>query len=132
MRRHETLDRLRKVNFQGMPIVIESPAGSLRHGRDWSQLMKNHYGFIAGTKAIDGDEMDCFLGYSLLAPSAFIVEQNKPASNVFDEFKVMLGFDSKEQAEAAYFANYEPGWTGFKRIFEVPLNRFDTWYESTL
>jgi hypothetical protein len=34
----------------------------------------------------------------------------------FDEYKVMLGYPTAEEAKAAYLRNYEPGWPGMQRM----------------
>lgn len=35
---------------------------------------------------------------------------------IFDEYKVMLGYATPEEARAAYLRNYEPGWPGLERL----------------
>ena len=37
----------------------------------------------------------------------YVVEQVSPETGLYDEDKVMLGFDSEEQAKAAYLAHYD-------------------------
>ena len=51
----------------------------------------------------------------------------KTKKGEFDETKVMLGFNSKEEAKEAYLSNYSPGWKGFRKITSVPLNVFKKW-----
>ena len=45
----------------------------------------------------------------------------------FDETKVMLGFNSKEEAKGAYLSNYDENWKGFMAITSVPLKTFKKW-----
>ena len=45
----------------------------------------------------------------------------------FDETKVMLGFNSKEEAKEAYLSNYDENWKGFMAITSVPLKTFKKW-----
>lgn len=98
--------------FAGMAIEIENPAGSVRSGTDregkrWSVRMANDYGFVRGTRAIDGDAVDVFLGPNEQAGEVYVIHQNDPISGTYDEDKVMLGFDSAESAKSAYLANYD-------------------------
>lgn len=113
-------DELMQFNVLGYLIKIENPIGSVRSGVDkdgnkWSTLMKNHYGELVGTKGYDGDPIDVFLGPNLENGLIFVIDQIKPNWD-FDESKIMLGFDSADQAKEAYFSNYSKGWQGFGDI----------------
>ena len=120
------------VVVRGMKITIEQPKGSYRTGKDangkeWKQLMHNHYGYFTRTKGKDGDEVDVFLGPRLKSFSTvFVIDQNN-GSREFDESKVMLGFDSEEKAKNAYLSNYEKGWNRIRKITGVPLDIFKEW-----
>ena len=37
-------------------------------------------------------------------------------TGVFDEYKVMLGYPTAEEAREAYLRNYEPGWPGLHKL----------------
>jgi predicted ABC-type ATPase len=122
------------ISIKGMKISIENPVGSQRKfkkedGSEGSVTMKNHYGYFGGTSGNgkDGDAVDVFIGPN---PEGFervyVIDQNKKDGS-FDESKVMLGFDSKEQAKEAYMSNYNPGWTGFRAITSVSLRLFKKW-----
>lgn len=117
--------------FQGLPIVIENRKGTYREGKGWRQLMANDYGYVCGTEAIDGDEVDCFIGPNFTSVKMYVVEQNFPGTDDFDEYKVMLGFNEITEAKAAYFANYKPNWTGFKSITEYHQDWFWNWYMTS-
>ena len=95
-------------------ITIENPKGSVRSGIDtegnkWETIMQNTYGYIRGTEGVDGDHIDVFLSDDIdgwNGRRVFVVDQyNEDGS--FDEHKVMLGFNETDDAEAAYFANYD-------------------------
>lgn len=122
------------VSINGFDVTIENPKGSTRSGVDadgkpWSIDMANSYGYIKGTKGKDGDHVDVFVGNSPLSDKVFVVDQvNKDGS--FDEHKVMIGFNSTEEAQAAYLANYEQGWTGLGNITEMPVDEFRTWVKD--
>jgi inorganic pyrophosphatase len=118
------------VTIQGFDITVENPKGSTRSGvdnsgKEWSITMNNTYGYIKGTNGKDGDHIDVFLGDSLESNKVFVIDQY--LNNVFDEHKVMLGFDNVKEARAAYLANYEKGWKGLKRITRTTTETFSKW-----
>ncbi len=120
-----------KIRLDGMVMVIENPRGSVREGKkgDWRVTMPHHYGFIKGTKGADGDEVDCFVGKNLKAQDVFIVNQNKQDGS-FDEHKCMIGFDSVDDARAAYDGSYSRGWTGFGSIHKLSMGEFRQWLKA--
>lgn len=103
----------KRIVFQGLPITIENPRGSIRSGRDrggheWSVSMAHHYGYIRGTVGTDGDHHDVYVGPNAAATHAFIVTTMAPPSfTKVDEQKTMLGFNSENEARAAYLAHYD-------------------------
>ena len=126
--------RMGHISIKGMKISIENPVGSKRKfkkedGSEGYVIMRNHYGYFGGTSGNgkDGDAVDVFIGPN---PEGFervyVIDQNKQDGS-FDESKVMLGFDSREQAKEAYMSNYNPGWTGFRSITGVSLRLFKKW-----
>lgn len=120
------------VSVKGMKISIENPAGSYRkykdeNGNEGTNLMKNHYGYFNITKGKDGDAVDVFFGPNIENfENVYCVDQNK-SDGSFDETKVMLGFDSSEEAKRAYLDNYSPDWKGFRDITGVSLKLFKKW-----
>lgn len=119
----------------GMEISIESAAGSIRKDKtgkkDWAQKMHHDYGYIRGTKGADydknEDQVDAFVNPgSKEGGNVFVINQNDAQGN-FDEHKVMMGFDTKEEAEKAYLSNYEEGWTGLGSTAEMTMDDFKTW-----
>ena len=129
-----------RVKVGPFDVVIEQPRGSVRSGVDangkaWETTMQNTYGYFGGTKGVDGDAIDVFLGNDLDGwdgTTVFVVDQYNPDGS-FDEHKVMLGFNSQEEAEAAYFANYESDWAKTHRteVTAVPLADFNEWVKSS-
>lgn len=123
-----------KVTIHGFNISIEQPQGSIRsgvdaNGKEWSITMNNTYGYIRGTEGKDRDHIDVFLGNNPESNRVFVVDQvNQDES--FDEHKVMLGFDSIEEARKAYLSNYEEGWQGLGNITEVDVDTFRKWTDS--
>lgn len=122
------------VTVQGFDITIENPRGSVRSGvapdgSAWRQTMNNTYGYFKRTKGKDGDQIDVFLGDNPTSSAVFVVDQINPDGS-FDEHKVMLGFDTEEQARAAYLANYEDGWQGLGNITTVGVEAFRRWLDN--
>lgn len=123
-----------KVTIQGLDISIEQPRGSVRsgtdqNGKEWSIEIQNTYGYIGKTKSRDGDHIDVFLGNNPESKTVFVVDQiNQDQS--FDEHKVMLGFDSIEQAREAYLSNYEEGWQGLGNITQTDIDTFKKWAKT--
>lgn len=123
------------VKINGFDVSIEQPAGSVRSGKDasgkeWSQVMNNTYGYIRGTKGVDGDHIDVFLGPDMNSDMVYVVDQVNTDGS-FDEHKVMMGFSSLEDARSAYLSNYEDGWQGLGNITGVALDEFKKWIDSS-
>ncbi len=124
-----------KVNIQGFDISIEQPRGSERtgtdeNGKDWSITMNNTYGYILNTEGKDGDHIDVFLGNNPESQMVYVVDQVNPNTGQFDEHKVMMGFDSIEDARRAYLSNYEEGWKGLGNITGVDVESFRKWTDA--
>lgn len=118
------------INLLGFNISIENPKGSYRCGKDkngkeWKTLMKHDYGYFTRTLGYDGDAIDVFIGDNLKSIKIFAIDQF--LSGKFDETKIMLGFNSKEEAKKGYLSCYEKNWKGFKTITEVDIDTFKKW-----
>ena len=118
--------------FKGLKIKIENPAGSLRFGWNdegvkWVQKMKAHYGYIVnGEDGPDGDKVDVFLNPGGTGSRAFVINQ-VDKSGLFDEHKIMLGYNNIIEAERAYLANYQKGWTGLGSIIQTNTKVLRDW-----
>lgn len=103
----------RTVRWNGLSIRIENEAGSVRcgtkpDGTPWETRMLYPYGYVANTEGVDGDEVDVFIGPNLDAPVVYIVHQRKVGNwSKYDEDKVMVGFDSEDDARLAFLRNYD-------------------------
>ena len=120
------------ISVQGMDITIENPEGSERkgvspEGKEWSTLMKHHYGYFKRTEGKDGDQIDTFVGPDIESPNVYIVDQVDPKTGKFNEHKVMTSFPTMEAAREGYLANYEEGWQGLGNITEMPIDEFKSW-----
>lgn len=121
-------------------ITIENPKGSVRRGKDangkeWESKMNNTYGYFRGTEGVDGDHIDVFISNDIDGwdgRKVFVVDQYNP-DGIFDEHKVMLGFNDADEAKSDYLANYEKGWENGRRIdvSAVNLEDFEKWIASS-
>lgn len=117
-----------KRDFAGITVHVENPAGTTRMGIDpdgheWRIEMKYDYGFIYCVKGADGDALDVYLGPDQEAKTAYIVHQVDPSSGDYDEDKVMLGFESPEEAKKAYLKHYDSK-DFFGSMTEIPFSEF--------
>lgn len=125
------------IKLDGYDITIENPKGSVRsgkyaNGQEWSITMNNDYGYIRGTKAVDGDHIDIFLSDNPSEGNVFVVDQLNEKGE-FDESKVMYGFPSMDEARSSYLANYSPGWENrISTITEVTKDEFYKWIDSSV
>lgn len=116
------------VYLHGLDISIENPRGSIRSGtgpdgKKWSIVMKSHYGYVRRTVGADTEQIDIFVGPHPSSKKVFVVNQLK-GNGTFDEHKVLLGFDSVEEAKAGYLANYSRGWKGLGSVVECSVSEF--------
>lgn len=125
------------VKIDGFDISIENPKGSERSGTDasgkpWSVTMNNTYGYIRRTEGVDGDHIDVFLSDHIedWNGMVYVIDQVNTDGS-FDEHKVMYGFNSEEEARAAYLSNYSEGWQGLGAITGVSKDEFKKWIGSS-
>ena len=127
------------IKFGGYNYTIENPKGSTRSGKDadgkeWKVTMHDTYGYIRGKFGKDGDHLDMFINDKADLDNwngdVFVVDQVNPDGS-FDEHKVMYGYDSMDDAEKAYLANYSEGWQGLGNITGVSKDEFDKWLDTS-
>lgn len=128
------------VRVGAFDVTIENPKGSVRRGTDatdkkWEQTMSHTYGYIKGTEGVDGDHIDVFLSSDIDGwdgRRVYVVDQYNP-DGTFDEHKVMLGFNSEDDAYNAYLSNYESGWEKGRRldVGAVDIREFEKWIDSS-
>jgi len=120
-------------SFQGMPISIENKAGNYRTGKDgdgheWKTFMYYDYGYIRNTEAKDGEAVDVYVNKEGRKSNlVHVIHQKKieevkkwkngicptckkkhfKCKHAYDEDKVMLGFDYRDDAIKAYTAQYD-------------------------
>ena len=128
------------VQVGAFDVTIENPKGSVRRGVDadgkkWETTMTHTYGYIRGTTGVDGDHIDVYISSDVDdwdGRKAFVVDQYNPDGS-FDEHKVMLGFNDRDDAFSAYLSNYEDGWRNGRRldVSAVNLEDFEKWIDSS-
>jgi hypothetical protein len=115
------------VHVQGLTIDLENLAGSVREGKSWKTKMKYHYGEIRKTLGVDRDKLDVYIGPNPQSKKVFIVHQNfvgkHRKAGKYDEDKVMLGFNSAEEAKRGYLKQYSRK-DFFRSITEMPMAQF--------
>lgn len=125
------------VEIDGLQISIENPKGSMRRGKDpngtpWETEMKNTYGYIKGPEGVDGDKIDVFLSDNPTDGDVYVVDQYN-TDGTFDEHKVMYGFTSATEAEAAYLSNYSADWAKGRKVVVTGVTReeFKKWLDAS-
>lgn len=104
----DKLPNMHSTDFRGIPVVIEWPKGSTRvgerkDGTPFKTEMVADYGYIPDTVAAgDEERLDVYIGDDKDSDTVYAVEQVRKPSGEFDEYKLMLGFSSLEDAEEAY------------------------------
>lgn len=116
-----------KQKYQGIPVSIENRKGSVRKGVDndgksWRTKMLAHYGRIPRIMGADGDALDVFLASHKSTP-VFIVHQKDKKTGRFDEDKVILGVQTKDEARKLFLKHYDsPEYLG--SISQLTLDEF--------
>lgn len=121
-----------RVQWRGLEIAIENPAGTVREGKGWRTKMVYDYGYVCGSEGVDGDEVDIYLGPDLEgAENVYIVHQRQYGKwDAYDEDKVMAGFGSLDAAKKAYLKHYDdPRFLG--PITTMPVDEFITKVRAT-
>jgi DNA topoisomerase IB len=110
-----------EYDFQGIPVGVEYPAGTQRRLRNpkgrvvYDRLMHFDYGFIKDTVGRDGDEIDVIVGPNPNARNVYVVDMIDRGPDISareDEDKVLLGFDSPDEAEDAFYTMYPRNFFG--------------------
>ena len=123
------------VDFQGLPVTIETPKGGTRRGVKDGKVqwevpdMPAHYGYVKGTQGRDGDHVDVFIGDNPQSDRVFVIDQVDAQTGAFDEHKAILGTDSREEAGNLYSRAFSDG-AGPDRIgniTEMSVEEFKDW-----
>lgn len=125
------------INLHGLDITIENPEGSTRSGTDkdgkpWSVDMSAHYGYIRRTVGADEEQIDVYIGPKVDSNEAFVIDQVDAETGEFDEHKVILGAETREEAEKLYDAHFNDGKGPDRRetVTQMPVEEFKDWLKS--
>lgn len=115
-----------KTSFRGLPITIEFRKGDTKSGtdvfgNDWEKTMLHDYGYFDGIMGADGQELDVYINPDTSTDKIFRVTQLNVKTGEFDEYKIMLNFESIDDARCGYLKNYPKYWAGFGDIEEITL-----------
>lgn len=115
------------IRLPGLPLIrVETRRGGTRRGTDpdgkpWSVVMPAHYGEFARTQGTDGDAVDVFVGPNRHAAHAYVVHVAVAGTGRYDEDKVCVAFDTREDVEATLRAAYNrPGMVLGIRKLTIP------------
>lgn len=111
----------------GLYVVIETPKGGLRRGKGWEVTMPADYGYIRTYEGADGDQIDCYLGPNPKSELVFVIDQRVSPEGTFDEHKVMLGYDTQEQAVADYVLGHSSGSLLMGAVTQLSMTEFKDW-----
>ncbi len=136
-----THKKTKHFTMHGLGITIESPKGSIRKGVDldgtpWESVLPEDYGYIDGTKGMDGDELDIYIGSTPDSELVFVVDQKdfRATKNRFDEHKIILGATNLKEAREIYIAGFSDN-RGAERIIAitpVSMKEFVQWTEGDI
>lgn len=124
--------------FNGLLVIIEYLEGEERckvkgNGVVIKNIMPAAYGEILGTTDIHGEKIDVYIANLPDEESAvFVIDQVNPETGLFDEHKVMLGFNSSDEACLIYKEVFSDG-SGQKRLGAIttfPGTSFHDWMKT--
>jgi hypothetical protein len=116
------------INFQGLPLVIETRKGETRRGEGWATVMPYDYGYLKGTAGADGDSLDVAVGPDRGSSWAYLVDQGKLHDpKVFDETKVFLGYRSAGAALKAFHLGHHRSADVLLDWTPMPIGEFKQW-----
>lgn len=100
--------RMEALNFHGLAITIEWRKGDRKPDKmdpDWSYQLNADYGFFDGTTSPEEEEMDVYVGDNKESQRVFMASLLN-YDGEFQEFKVLLGFDTRKDAERFFCDQY--------------------------
>lgn len=127
-----------KFRWHGETIAIENRKGSIRSGvgkdgKKWSVKMPAPYGYLLGTKAVDGDHVDCYIGPAHASKKVWVIDQVDSHTKEYDEPKCMLSFPSRVAALDTYRKAFSDGKADDRigHVTEMSIPRFKSWANSS-
>jgi hypothetical protein len=116
------------INFQGLPLVIETRKGETRRGEGWATVMPYDYGFLKGVMGADGDSLDVAVGPDRSSSWVYLVDQSVLGDRgKFDEHKAFLGFPSANAALKAFHQGHHRSADVLLDWTPMPIGEFKQW-----
>lgn len=112
-------------------VVVETAKDRWRTGPGWRNRMPAHYGYVVGYQGADGDSIDCYIGENPDSNSVYVVDQmrlDKP--RVFDEHKVVMGANTRNQALDIYMRGHHRSSRVFGAITPMTMEAFQDWLRT--
>jgi ATP-dependent protease ClpP protease subunit len=131
-------EKNKPYRFGDFAVVIEFLAGETRTkmsstGIVIDTVMPVAYGFILGTTDAHGEEIDVYIAdFPNVESVICVIDQITPPDTVFDEHKVMIGFDGSDEAMHLYCNVFADG-SGEKRLGAVSVfspEDFTSWLKT--
>lgn len=100
--------RMEAMDFHGIAITIEWRKGDRKPDKadpEWSYAVNQDYGFINNTTSPEEEELDVYIGDNKESERVFMASLLHEDGE-FNEFKILLGFDSRKQAEEFFRCQY--------------------------
>ena len=121
--------------WNGLPISIETVKGGTRTDKNgqWSVPdFPADYGRFKGTIGGDGEHVDLFMGDHPESPHVFVLDQIDPKTGKWDEHKVLTGYESLDQAVAAYDSSFSDGSGPSRRgkVTEMTVPELKEWLKT--
>lgn len=120
--------------FNGLVIIIEFFEGDERskvkgNGVVIKNIMPAAYGEILGTTDIHGEKIDVYIAnLPDETGDIFVIDQVNPDTGLFDEHKVMIGFNTPDEACLIYKEVFSDG-SGGKRLGAITTFAEKTFHE---
>ena len=120
------------IKVHGLDISIETPKGAIRRGKGWENISPADYGYIRKTEGGDGEHVDCYVGPNPKSNRIYIVDQHHLHNGKWDEHKVMIGFENKDQAISCYKAGFsdDKGKERIGKITRMSVVEFKDWLKK--
>lgn len=125
------------AHWNGLDLSIETAKGQERSGtgpdgKPWSVTMPADYGYIRRSEGADGDHVDFYMGPNEASTAVYIIDQFDADTGKFDEHKVMLGYDTPQDAREAYAAGFSDGRSADRNggMIKLTADEFRAWVQG--
>jgi phage gp29-like protein len=121
----------RVIKWNGVEIGLEYLPGQTRFpSTSHAKKLRSGYGHLRGFQGNDKEALDCYVSSALIegrwdGSALFAVSQLSPEDGDFDEFKILMGWDSLDEAKAAYLQEMPEQYLGgIEQVDRTWLDQF--------